>query len=226
MKCTFYGHACFLLDTGRHKILFDPFIRGNEKAAHINVDSIEADFILLSHGHVDHIAETEEIAKRCRATVVSNYEVAMYFGAKECQIHPMNHGGSWSFDFGRVHYVQAVHTSSLPDGGYGGQPGGFVIEFENMLFYYSGDTAVTLDMTLIPEMIGPIDFSVLPIGGNFTMDHKGAIKTSELIQCKRVLGIHFDTFGYIEVDHEEVKADFKKAGIDFTMLAIGESMNI
>ena len=103
MKCTFYGHACFLLDTGRHKILFDPFIRGNEKAAHINVDSIEADFILLSHGHDDHVAETEEIAKRCRATVVSNYEVAMYFGAKECQIHPMNHGGSWSFDLSLIH---------------------------------------------------------------------------------------------------------------------------
>ncbi|MBL7887851.1 MAG: metal-dependent hydrolase [Flavobacterium sp.] len=223
MKITFYGHACLGIEVSGKNIIVDPFITGNPKAAHIDVNSLKADYILLTHAHQDHTLDVEAIASRTGAVVVSNYEIASYYGAKGFNYHPMNHGGSWQFDFGKLKYVIALHTSSFPDGSYGGQPGGFVIEGEHKNIYIAGDTALTMDMKLLP-MRTKLDLAVLPVGNNFTMDVDDAIIASDFVDCDKVLGYHFDTFGYIEINHNEAKKKFFDAGKDLMLLEIGESI--
>ena len=225
MKITFYGHACLGIEVGEVSILVDPFITGNPKASHINIDTLKADFILLTHAHQDHVLDVEAIAKRTDAVIVSNFEIASYYGNKGFSYHPMNHGGSWDFEFGTVKYVNALHTSSFPDGTYGGQPGGFVIEGERKNIYIAGDTALTMDMKLIPLQI-KLDLAILPIGDNFTMGIDDAILASDFVQCDKVLGYHFDTFGYIEIDHEEAKRKFFDKNKDLMLLEIGESIEL
>ncbi len=223
MKITFYGHACLGIEVSGKHIIVDPFITGNPKAAHIDVNSLKADYILLTHAHQDHTLDVEAIASRTGAVVVSNYEIASHYGAKGLKYHPMNHGGSWQFDFGKLKYVIALHTSSFPDGSYGGQPGGFVIEGEHKNIYIAGDTALTMDMKLIP-MRTKLDLAVLPIGNNFTMDVDDAIIASDFVDCDKILGYHFDTFGYIEINHNDAKKKFFDAGKDLMLLEIGESI--
>ena len=198
MKITFLGHACLAIETKGIHIIVDPFITGNEKAAHINIEELKADYILLTHAHQDHILDVESIAKRTSAKIVSNYEIVMHYGAKGLEGHPMNHGGSWHFDFGKLKYVNAIHTSSFPDGSYGGQPGGFILEGEKTV-YIAGDTALTLDMKLIAQQYN-LDLAILPIGDNFTMGIEDAVLASDFVECSNVLGYHFDTFGYIEIN--------------------------
>lgn len=223
MKITFYGHACIGIEVGGKHILVDPFISANPKAAHIDVNALKADYVLLTHAHQDHVLDTEQIAKNNNAVIVSNYEIATYYGSKGLQSHPMNHGGSWSFDFGKVKYVAAVHSSSFPDGSYGGNPGGFVIESEYKNIYIAGDTALTMDMKLIP-MRTKLDLAIFPIGDNFTMDVQDAVIAADFVNCDKVLGCHYDTFGYIVVNHEEAKKVFFDAGKDLMLLEIGESL--
>lgn len=223
MKLTFYGHACFGVEIAGTHLLFDPFITPNEKAASIDIGSIKADYILLSHGHVDHVADAEAIAKNTGATIVSNFEIVSWFQNKGVEKgHPMNHGGKWKFDFGTVRYVNAVHSSVLPDGAYGGNPGGFVIETEAGNFYYAGDTALTMDMQLIPKQT-KLDFAILPIGDNFTMGVEDAVMAADFVGCKKIVGMHYDTFGFIMVDHEAAAKAFSDAGCELTLLEIGES---
>jgi L-ascorbate metabolism protein UlaG (beta-lactamase superfamily) len=223
MKITFYGHACIGIEVSGKHILVDPFISANPKAAHIDINALKADYILLTHAHQDHILDAEQIAKNNNAVIVSNWEIASYYGSKGLQNHPMNHGGSWSFDFGKVKYVAAIHSSSFPDGSYGGNPGGFVIEGEHKNIYISGDTALTMDMKLIP-MRTKLDLAVLPIGNNFTMDVQDAVLAADFVQCDKVLGCHYDTFGFIMVNHDEAKKVFFDAGKDLMLLEIGESL--
>lgn len=225
MKITFYGHACLGIEVSGKHILVDPFISANPKAAHIDINSIKADYILVTHAHQDHTLDVEVIAKRTGAVIVSNYEVATHYAGKGFNYHPMNHGGSWDFDFGNVKYVNAIHTSSFPDGSYGGQPGGFVIEGEHKNIYIAGDTALTMDMKLIP-MRTKLDLAVLPIGSNFTMDVDDAIIASDFVDCDKVLGYHFDTFGFIEINHEEAIKKFFDAGKDLMLLEIGHSIDL
>jgi L-ascorbate metabolism protein UlaG (beta-lactamase superfamily) len=226
MKFTFYGHACFSVELEGKIILFDPFISPNEKAQSIDVDAIEADYILISHGHEDHIADVESIAKRTGAKLVSNFEIINWFGQKGIENgHPMNHGGKWEFDFGTVKFVSAIHSSSFPDGSFAGNPGGFIVSSNGKSFYYPGDTALTMDMKLIGEYEN-LDFSVLPIGDNFTMGVKDAIIASDFIQCNKIIGIHYDTFGYIEIDHSAAVNDFKAKGKELTLLEIGETIDL
>lgn len=225
MKITFYGHACLGIEVNETSILVDPFISGNPKAAHIDIDAIPADYILLTHAHQDHILDVERIAKRTNAMIISNYEIATYYGSLGFSFHPMNHGGSWDFEFGIVKYVIAHHTSSFPDGKYGGQPGGFVIEGERKNIYIAGDTALTMDMKLIP-MRTKLDLAVLPIGSNFTMDVEDAIMASDFVACDKILGYHFDTFGYIEINHEEAIKKFFNKGKDLMLLDIGSSIEL
>ena len=153
MKITFYGHACIGIEINDCFILVDPFISANPKASHIDLESIKADYILLTHAHQDHILDVEQIAKRCESKVISNFEIVTHFSKLGIEGHPMNHGGSCSFDFGLVKYVNAIHTSSFPDGSYGGQPGGFIIKSNNKTIYIAGDTALTYDMKLIPMFL-------------------------------------------------------------------------
>ena len=226
MQFTFYGHASFAVEVEGKKLLFDPFISPNEKANAINVDEIEADYILISHGHEDHIADVESIAKRTGAKLISNFEIISWFGKKGLENgHPMNHGGSWEFDFGTVKYVNAVHTSSFPDGSYAGNPGGFIITSAAKTFYYAGDTALTMDMKLIGEY-EKLDFAVLPIGDNFTMGVKDAVIAADFIKCDKIVGIHYDTFGYIEIDHGKAVNDFAAKGKELTLLEIGQTIEI
>lgn len=223
MKITFYGHASLAIEVGGKTILVDPFISANPKASHININSLVADYILLTHAHQDHILDVEVIANLTNAVIVSNYEVATHFGDKGFQHHPMNHGGSWKFDFGKVKLVNAIHSSSFPDGSYGGNPCGFVIESENKNIYIAGDTALTMDMKLIP-MRTKLDLAILPIGDNFTMDIDDAILASDFVECDKILGVHFDTFGFIEINHDMAIKKFFDAGKDLMLLKIGESI--
>jgi L-ascorbate metabolism protein UlaG (beta-lactamase superfamily) len=150
----------------------------------------------------------------------------MWFNGKGCEnFHPMNHGGKWEFDFGTVKYVNAVHSSTLPDGACGGNPGGFVFETSEGNFYYAGDTALTMDMKLIP-LSTDLDFAILPIGDNFTMGVDDAVLAAQFVEVDKVLAMHFDTFGFIKIDHEQAIAKFKEADIELTILEIGESAEL
>lgn len=226
MKITYLGHSCFLIDTQDKTIITDPFITGNELASSIDVASIKADYILISHAHQDHLLDAEAIAKNNNATIVSNYEIVTYFGNKGLNGHPMNHGGKWHFDFGTLHYTNAVHTSSFPDGSYGGQPGGFVIETNNHRLYFSGDTALTYDMKLIPQVIGKLDLAMLPIGDNFTMGINEAIVASDFLNCNKILGCHYDTFGYIKIDHKKAIRAFSEAKKELILLPINKNIKL
>lgn len=221
MKTTYYGHACFSVVVNQRTLLFDPFITGNELAKGIDVNKLPADYILISHAHEDHIADAVAIAKRTGATVVSSYEVALWCASKGAtKIRPMNHGGGAQFDFGRVKLVNAVHSSSFPDGTYGGHPAGIVVESSEGNFYYSGDTALTMDMKLIGESV-KLKFAVLCIGDNFTMGAEDAVKAAEFVKCDEVLGVHYDTFPQIKIDHQAATAKFQAAGKRLHLLKPG-----
>jgi L-ascorbate metabolism protein UlaG (beta-lactamase superfamily) len=223
MKVTYYGHACFAVEVANKTLLFDPFISGNELAKGIDVKKVPADYVLISHGHEDHMADAAAIARRTGATIVSNYEVVVWFGKQGLSKgHPLNHGGGHQFDFGRVKFVNAIHSSSLPDGTYGGNPGGFVVESAEGSFYYSGDTALTMDMKLIGDST-KLKFAALPIGDNFTMGVDDAIKAAELVRCKAVLGLHYNTFPPIQIDMAAATRKFEAAGQRLHLLPIGQS---
>jgi len=225
MKITFYGHSSLGIEVNDVTILVDPFITGNPKASHINIDELAADYIFITHAHQDHMLDVEHIAKRTGAIIVSNFEIVTHFEKLGIEGHPMNHGGQWDFEFGNVKYVKAVHSSSFPDGTYGGQPGGFVIEGEHKNIYIAGDTALTFDMKLI-ALQTKLDLAILPIGDNFTMGINDAIIASDFVKCDKVLGCHFDTFVYIEINHVEAKQTFFEKGEDMMLLEIGESIEL
>ena len=226
MKITFLGHASLLIEAENSSILVDPFISGNEKASgKINIKDLHPDYILVTHAHQDHVLDVEAIAKSSGAVVVSNFEIATYYEAKGIKAHPMNHGGNWAFDFGNLKYVNAIHTSSFPDGSYGGEPGGFILSSEGKHLYIAGDTALTMDMKLIP-LNTTLDLAVMPIGDNFTMGIDDAIIASNFVECDSVLGYHYDTFGYIEIDHKTAIDKFVKAGKKLHLLNIGDAISI
>jgi L-ascorbate metabolism protein UlaG (beta-lactamase superfamily) len=222
MKVTYYGHACFSVVVGGKTLLFDPFTTPSPLAKSIDVKKIPADYILVSHGHEDHLADAVEIAKRTDATLIANYEVALWLNEKGApKIHQMNHGGGFNFDFGRVKFVNAVHSSTMPDGSNGGNAGGFVIESADGNFYFSGDTALTLDMKLIGEST-KLKFAALCIGDNFTMGPDDAVKAAEFVQCNEILGVHYDTFPQIKINHEVAVEKFRVAGKILHLLRPGK----
>jgi len=223
MKITYLGHAGLAIEVAGKNLIVDPFITANELAKDIDITSLKADYILVTHAHQDHILDVETIAKNTGAKVVSNYEIVTHYGAKGIEGHPMNHGGSWQFDFGRVTYTNAIHSSSFPDGSYGGQPGGFILETDEGNIYIAGDTALTYDMKTIPLQT-KLNLAVLPVGDNFTMGYEGACIAADFVQCNRVLGYHFDTFGYIEIDHKKAVNHFKEKGKELILIKIGSSL--
>ncbi|MGO3707881.1 MAG: metal-dependent hydrolase [Mesonia hippocampi] len=226
MEITYYGHNTLGIQVGSTSILVDPFITGNELAKDkIDIMSLKADYILLTHAHQDHILDAESIAKNTGATIVSNFEIATYYEKKGIKVHPMNLGGSWDFDFGNVKMINAVHTSSFPDGTYGGQAGGFILETDEGNVYIAGDTALMADMKLIP-IHTQLDLAVLPIGDNFTMGVDDAILASGFIKCDRILGCHYDTFGYIKIDHALTKEKFAMKNKELHLLPIGGSLEV
>ena len=226
MKLTYYGHSCFAVEVNGKKILFDPFITYNELAKNIRVADIEADYILQSHGHVDHIADCIAIAQGTGAKVVCSWEIHEWLNKqKVSNTHPMNTGGRWDFGDFVVKCVIAQHSSGLPDGSYGGNPMGFIVTGKEGSFYYSGDTALTLDMQLIPKWV-KLNFAVLPIGDNFTMGYADAVEAAKMIECKNIVGVHYDTFGFIKIDHEKATKAFAAAGCKLHLIEIGKTITL
>ena len=225
-KVTYYGHACFLVEVGGKTLLFDPFITGNDLASHIDISTINPDYILVTHGHQDHVLDVVAIAKQSGATVISNFEIITWFAGQGLEnLHAMNHGGAFDFDFGTVKYVNAIHTSSMPDGSYGGQPGGFIITHDDGAFYHSGDTALTYDMKLIGEAFD-LDFAMLCLGDNFTMGIDDAVIASDFIKCDTIIGMHFDTFPPIKIDHGQAIEKFDAASKKLFLPEIGETFSV
>lgn len=226
MKITYLGHSSLSIETKDKTLLIDPFISGNELAKDIDINKLQADYILITHAHQDHILDVEAIAKRTGAIVISNFEIVTYFGNKGIKGHPMNHGGKWTFDFGTVHYTNAIHSSSFPDGSYAGQAGGFVLKTSHHRLYIAGDTALTYDMKLIPKVYGALDLAILPIGDNFTMGINEAIKASDFLDCNKILGYHFDTFDEIKINHKKAINKFAKAKKELILLPIGDNIKL
>jgi L-ascorbate metabolism protein UlaG (beta-lactamase superfamily) len=236
MEFTYYGHACFSVKLNDKRLLFDPFISPNplEAARQIDVDAIEADYIFLSHGHADHTADCVRIAQKTGALVICIAELGDKLPAHGVpKTHGMNIGGQASFKDGAFTYGQgdikvkcvvAQHSSSLYDDSYGGNPMGFVVSAGNQAFYYSGDTGLTMDMQLIPRW-AKLNFAVLPIGDNYTMGAEDALECAKMINCRTIVGVHYDTFAsLIKVDHEWARNVFSSAGFELKLPAIGETI--
>jgi L-ascorbate metabolism protein UlaG (beta-lactamase superfamily) len=198
IKLTWYGHACFLIETNRAKLLTDPFLSGNPLAP-VRADKVQADYILVSHGHGDHVGDAVAIAKRTGATLISNYEIQNWFVGQGMEnVHPQHIGGGYNYPWGRVKLTIAHHGSVLPDGTYGGNPAGFLLYVEGKHIYHACDTGLFYDMKLIGEE--GIDLAILPIGDNFTMGPDDALRAVKLIQPTQVVPIHYNTFDVIKQD--------------------------
>ncbi len=198
LKVTWYSHACLMIETGEAKLLVDPFITGNPLAP-VPADQVQADYILVSHGHGDHVGDTVDIAKRTGATVISNFEIHNWLlGQGLEKAHPQHIGGGFNYPWGRVKLTIAHHGSALPDGSYGGNPCGFLFYIQGRKIYHACDTGLFYDMKLIGEE--GIDLAVLPIGDNFTMGPEDSLRAVKLIEPRQVLPIHYDTFDVIQQD--------------------------
>lgn len=221
MKIHYYGHSSYEIEVNGKNILVDPFISANPIAQSINISDLNPDYILLTHAHYDHVMDVEAIVERTKANIIANHEIITYYKThKNYEGHPMNQGGSWDFDFGRLTAVNAVHSSSFLDGTYGGNPLGFILEAEGKTIYLAGDTDLSMEMKLIP-MFNQLDLAILPIGGNFTMDVKRAIVASDFIECNRIMGVHYDTAPEITIDHETSIQQFKAKNKELILLEIG-----
>jgi L-ascorbate metabolism protein UlaG (beta-lactamase superfamily) len=215
-----------MVEVAGKKLLFDPFITGNELAKDINVNSLQADYILVSHGHGDHVADLLTVAKNTQATIICLPEIGKWTTEQGYEkIIPMNMGPMQA-EFGEVRMVIAGHSSSMPDGANGGNPVGFVIKTTEGNFYYAGDTCLMLDMQLIPKYFAKLDFALLPIGGHFTMNAEDAVIAAGFIECDKIIGVHFDTFGYIKIDHDAAMQAFKAAGKELILPTIDKTIDI
>ena len=198
-KLIWYGHATLGLETDGYKLLIDPFFTDNP-AASTSADDLKADFILISHGHGDHVGDTVSIAKRTGALVISNFEIANWLGAQGLEkVHPQHIGGGYQHPFGYLKLTLALHGSALPDGSYGGMPAGFLLTTnDGKKIYLAQDTGLFGDMKLIGDE--GIDLAVIPIGDNFTMGPADALKAVKLLRPKRVVPIHYNTWDLIVQD--------------------------
>ena len=224
MKFTYYGHACFSVETGGKVLLFDPFVSSNDLArdAGVTAGKLAADVILVSHGHFDHVGDAKDIAIRTGAPVVGCYELCSWLAqAGVPEILPLNLGGTVDLVFCRAKFVAAAHSSVLPDGTHGGSAGGFYVSTEAGNFYYSGDTALTMDMDLLDK---EPKFAVLPIGGVFTMDVRDAVRAAQMLCVKTVVGVHYNTFPPLAIDAKAATKTFADAGIQLLLPTIGESI--
>lgn len=208
------GHSCVTITEGDHKLIVDPFLSDNPKASE-KADNIDVNWILLTHGHGDHVGDAIAIAKRTGATVIANFELANMCGAEGCTVHPMHIGGAHDFPFGRVKLTIAHHGGGAgPDASrYTGPPVGFLISIGGKTIYHPGDTGLFLDMKLIGEM-NDIDLAFLPIGDNFTMGITDAAKAAEFLQPKVIIPIHYDTWDLIAADPNEFAGKVKDADVE------------
>ncbi|MCX2573523.1 metal-dependent hydrolase [Pedobacter sandarakinus] len=225
MKFTYYGQSCFLIEADGKKFLFDPFIKPNPLAKDIDTTKIEADYILVSHGHGDHVADLAELAKQTGAEVIAMVEVAKWIKEQGVEKVTDINFGVQQLSFGKLRTVWAVHSSSNPDGSYGGNPAGFVMELAGKQVYIAGDTALTVEMKLLAELYN-LDYAILPIGGHYTMDVTDAVIAAKYVECKHVIGVHYDTFPPISIDKDDAVAKFKRENRTLLLPAIGETISL
>ena len=225
-RLTWLSHGSWLIEAGSHRVLLDPFLTDNPTATKSPADFADVKHILLSHGHFDHVADAAAIANQNGATVIANFEIAQWFASNHnvSSTVGMNLGGATELPFGRVKMVPALHSSSLPDGSYGGDPAGFVLTIENQRIYFACDTAVFSDMRLYAP---GVDVAVLPIGDLFTMGIEDSVQATKLIEPKRVLPAHYGTWPPIEQDPnrwaERIRAETSSTPV---VLAVDESLEI
>lgn len=199
VSITFHGHATFSVDIDGTRVVIDPFLKPNNPAATKSVDEISADYILITHGHGDHIADAIPLAKRTGAKIISNFEIVGWFNGKGLDnAHPQHIGGGFNHDFGHVKMTPALHGSALPDGSNGGMPGGFLLTVGGKKLYFAGDTGLFSDMALIGAH--GIDVAILPIGDNFTMGPDDAFLALGYLKPKVVIPCHYNTWPPITVD--------------------------
>ena len=228
LTLTWHGHATWSIDADGTSIVVDPFLKPNNPSADVTAANLRPQFILVTHGHGDHTADLVALAKQSGALVICNFEIGSWLAQHDVSnVHAMNHGGAYTFPFGRVKMTIAHHSSSLPDGSYGGNPGGFLINFnDGHDVYIAGDTALTYDMRLIGE-VGGVDLAILPIGDNFTMGPDEAMVAAQFVKAKHVLPSHYNTFPVIEVDALGfAKRLQRETGIDCTVLGVGGSLTL
>jgi L-ascorbate metabolism protein UlaG (beta-lactamase superfamily) len=226
MNVTYYGHSCFGVEVGGAHLLFDPFITPNPLAREVDASRVPANYILLSHGHEDHVADAVAIARRTGARVLANYEICLWLSRQGLtNVVPMNLGGLTALEGLRVKLVVAHHSSMLPDGTNGGSAGGWVVETPAGNFYYSGDTALTLEMKLVAEST-PLRWAALCLGDTFTMGVSDAIRAAGFLGCREILGVHYDTFPPILIDRAAAVARFKAAGLTLHLPGIGQTITL
>ncbi len=228
MKLTFFGHSAFQLETEGHTILIDPFITGNSLAESVtSAAALQADTILVTHAHGDHWGDTPEIAARTGALVVANFEITQYMHRTHGydNVQPVNTGGRVDLDWGRVTCTWARHSSSFPDGTYGGNPGGFMIETDQGCLYVAGDTSPFAEMAWLGEDFA-IDVAVLPIGDCFTMGHEGSVRAANMLKAGRIVPCHYNTFPPIVTDLDAWTRRMTAAGLTPHVMTPGSSMDI
>jgi len=223
---TWHGHAVLVMETSGKRLLFDPYLTGNP-AATTTPDALQPDYILISHGHGDHVGDAVDIARRTGAMIISNFEICSWFQNKHGidKVHEQHIGGGFNYDFGRVKLTPALHGSALPDGSNGGNPVGFLLYTHNgKKIYHAADTGLFGDMKLIGDE--RIDLALLPIGDNYTMGPDDALRAVKLIRPKVVIPIHYNTFGLIAQDPQQWAKRVKTATQSKTKVVIlkpGES---
>ena len=224
MKLRFLGQSGFQIQHGEHEVVIDPFVSQNP-ASPVEASELSPSHILLTHAHGDHYGDTPDIAKRSGATVVAAVEIAQYVSQRGMEGHGMNIGGSFQFPFGRVQFTPAWHSSSFPDGTYGGMPTGIVLEIDGKRIYHAGDTALFSDMRLIGRK--GLDLAMLPIGDFFTMGPDDALEAVKLLAPKAVIPIHYDTFDAIAQDAQAFKASVEReTDARCLVLQPGDSMEL
>ncbi len=226
MKIKFLGQNCFLFTYNGKTILSDPFYNFQKEKSGFDITAQKIDYVLITHAHGDHIADVAEVLIHYpEATVIGQPEICGYF--KHPNSIDINFGGSAKIDDLKISMLPAHHTSSFPDGTYGGQPAGYMFRYEGKNVYLAGDTGVMADMAYFPQLFGEITAAILPVGSHYTMcARKASFAASELLKTKRVIGCHFDTFPPITINHDEAKALFAERNIDFKLPELGEEFEI